>query len=85
MGAILPLHALVIHQPHVGFIKQGRRLEAVAGALTLHITTRQAVEFVINDGGQPFQRALVSAAPGAKQLAYVAHSRLTRLCRSLHR
>ena len=82
--AILPLHALVIHQAHVGFIDQGRGLQAVAGALALHVVACQAVEFLIDDGGQPFERALVSVAPGAEQLAYVAPSRLTSLCHPLH-
>jgi hypothetical protein len=45
----------------------------------LHIAARQAVEFAMNDAGQPFERALVSAAPGAQQRAYVCHSRLTGL------
>src|ERR1019366_5440915 len=60
MGAILPLHALVIHQAQVGFIDQGRGLEAMAGALMSHVAARQAVEFVVNDGGQPAEGALVS-------------------------
>src|ERR1035437_10217386 len=63
----------------------GRRLQAVAGALVFHVAPRQAAELVINDGGQPFESALVSVAPGAEERAYVAHSRLTRLCRFLHR
>src|ERR1035437_7203573 len=85
MGSILPLHALIIHQAHVGFIDQGRGLEAVAGALAFHVAARQAVELVINDGGQPVERALVSVAPGAEKRAYVVRSRFIRLCRSLHR
>ena len=73
MSAILPLHALVIHQAHIGFVDQGRGLQAVAGTLTIHVTARQAVELVINDGGQRFERALVPVAPGAQQRAYVLH------------
>src|SRR5260221_4194660 len=83
MGAILPLHALIIHQPHVGFIDQGRGLEAVAGALPFHVTASQAAQLVINDGSQPRERALVSVAPGAEELAYVVHSRFTGLCHPL--
>ena len=75
----------IIHQAHVGFIDQGRGLQAVAGALAFHVAARQAVEFVINDRGQPFERALVSVAPGAEQRANVLRSRFTRLCRPLHR
>src|SRR5271165_2125688 len=82
--AILPLHALVIHQAHVGLIDQGRGLQHETGTLALHVVARQTVEFLINDGGQPFERALVPVAPGAEQLAYVAPSRLASLCRLLH-
>ena len=85
MGAILPLHALIIHQAHVGLINQSRRLEAVAGALAFHVAAGQTAKLVINDGGQPREGALVSVAPGAEECTYVAPSRLTRLCRPLHR
>jgi hypothetical protein len=51
MGAILPPHALVIHQTQVSFIDQRRGLEAVAGALAPHVTAGQAVELIINNGG----------------------------------
>src|SRR2546427_6639695 len=71
MGAILPMHALIIHQAHVGLIDQSGRLENVAGALAIHVAVGQAVEFTINDGGQPLERALVSIAPGAEERAYV--------------
>src|ERR1700676_5012878 len=67
MSAILPLHALIINQAHVGLIYQGRRLQAVTRALAPHVAACQAVELVINDGSQPFQRRLVAVAPGAKK------------------
>src|SRR5271165_5950931 len=82
--AILPLHALVIHQAHVSLIDQGRGLQHVSGTLALHVVACQAVKFLINDGGQPFERALVSVAPGAEQLAYVAPSRLASLGHPRH-
>src|ERR1022692_4398382 len=85
MGAILPLHALIIHQAHVSFMHQGGGLEAVAGALAFQVTPRQAAQFSINDGGQPFERALVSAAPSAQQLADFVPIRRTRLFHPLHR
>src|ERR1700722_6643472 len=84
MGAVLPLHALIVDQANVSLIDQGRRLERVAWAFALQIAVSQAVEFVVNDGGQPFECALVSVAPGAQQRAYVACLRLARLCRPLH-
>src|SRR5437867_6188264 len=79
MGAILPLHALVIHQAHVGFIDQGRGLEAVAGALAFHVALPQTVELVINDGGQPVECASIPVSPGSEQLAHLVHSRFTRV------
>src|SRR5437773_1748400 len=84
MGAILPLHALVIHQAHVGFIDQGRGLEAVAGALAFHVALRQTVELVINDGGQPVECASIPVSPGSEQLAHLAGRRryhVILLCR----
>ena len=79
MGAILPLHALIIHQAPVGFIDQGRGLEAVAGALMFHVAARQTVELVVNDGGQPVEGALVSAAPGAQEPADIARGGIAGL------
>src|SRR5208283_2441692 len=80
MGAILPLHALVVDQASVGFIHQRGCLEAVARALALHVAARQAAEFVVNDGGEFFQGAWVSSAPSAEQNAY-----FTGLRRTVHR
>jgi hypothetical protein len=84
MGSILPLHALVIHQSHVGLIDQGGRLESVARALALHIAVSEAAEFIINNRRQPLERAVVSIAPGAEQRAYVVCIQLTRHWRHGH-
>src|SRR5437763_4692816 len=70
MGPILPLHALIVHQTHVGFVHQVSRLQRVAWALALYIAVSQAAELFINDGRQAVERALVSIGPGAKELAY---------------
>src|ERR1022692_785897 len=85
MGAALPLHALVIHQSHVGFIHQGRSLQAVAGALVFHVVLRQSVQLFVDDGSQPVEGTLVSVTPGAEERADIACSPLTRLCSLLHR
>ena len=78
MGPILPLHPLVIHQAHIGFIDQRGRLEAVAAALTSHVAVRQAAELRIDDRRQLVERELVSVAPGAEQLADVVYRHLAR-------
>jgi hypothetical protein len=70
MGPILPLHALVIHQAHVGLVHQSRCLQAVGGALASHVPLREAPEFVIHEGRQPVERRLISVAPGSEQPAH---------------
>ena len=71
MRAIVPLHARVIHQPHIGLVDQGRGLQAMAGTLAPHVAARQSVELVIYESGQPFERTRVSVAPRAEQLAHL--------------
>ena len=82
MGAVLPVHALVIDQPHVGFVDQRRGLQAVAGALALHVVARQAVELVVHDRCQLGERALVPVAPRTEKRTDVArepvHQRFRR-------
>src|ERR1700730_15126422 len=75
MGAILPLHARVIHQPHVGLVDQGRRLQTMAGTLAPPVAARQPAELVIHDRGQPFERTRVSVAPTAEQRALLVLGR----------
>ena len=76
MGAILPLHALVVHQTHVGFIYQGSGLKRVAWALALHVVVSQAAKLFINDRRQAVERVLVSIAPGAEEPTYVVFIQL---------
>ncbi len=71
MGAILPLHALVVDQTHVGFIDQGGGLEAVTGALASHVAAGEAAEFVVDDGSQPVERGAIPVTPGAEQPAHL--------------
>jgi hypothetical protein len=70
MGPILPLHALVVDQSHVGLVHQGRGLQAVARALASHVASREAPEFVIDDGSQSVERGSISVAPGSEQPAH---------------
>ena len=64
MRAILPFHALVVHQPHVGFIHQGGGLKGVSRAFAPHVVMSQEAKVVINDRGQALERVLVAPAPG---------------------
>ena len=84
VGAVLPVHALVIDQPHVGFVDQRRRLQAVAGALAVSCTARQAAELVVHDRGQLGERALVPVAPRTEKRADLART-VSPLPPSMHR
>jgi hypothetical protein len=72
MCAVLPIHSLVIHQAHVGFIDQSGGLQAVTGTLTSHVASRQTVEFVIDDWSQTVERRSISITPGPEKLGYLA-------------
>ncbi len=66
-AAVLPVHALVIDQPQVGFVDQGRGLQAVAGLLALQVVVRQTVELVVHNRGYPSESALVAVGPRTEQ------------------
>src|SRR5271156_1510114 len=72
MSAVLPLHAFVIHQAHVGLVDQGRGLEAMTGPLVFHIALCETMEFVIDDGREPIQRVSVSVTPSSEQPAHLS-------------
>ena len=78
MPAIPPVHALDVDQSEIRLVDERCRLQAVTGTLAFHVAACQAAELVVHDGGQPFERALVSVAPGAEECADIAHSRLLR-------
>ena len=75
MRAILPLHPLIAYEAHVRLIHQRRRLQAMARPLAPHVAARQTVELVIHDRRQSFERARVSVAPRAEQLAHLVLGR----------
>ena len=85
MGAVLPVHALVIDQPQVGFVDQGRGLQAVAGALAPHVVVRQTTEFVVDDRHQEGERKLIPVAPRSEKRADVAWNWFTRASAPIHR
>ncbi len=74
MGAVLPVHALVVDQAHVRFVDQRCGLQAVAGALTFQEMVRQTVEFVVDDRRQSCERALVPVGPRTQQRTHVVRN-----------
>src|SRR5215213_5272985 len=85
MGAVLPVHALVIDQPQVGFVDESRGLQAMAGALAPHVVVRQTTEFVVDDRHQEGERKLIPVAPGSEKRADVARNWFTRASTPIHR
>src|SRR5579871_1023036 len=84
MCAILPLHARIVHQAHIGFIYQCGGLQAVAGVFPFQVAPRQPPQLFVNDGGELFERALISAAPGVQERADLTLRRFTGLCPLRH-
>jgi hypothetical protein len=78
MSPVLPLHAFVVDQPHVGFIDQRSRLQAVASLLAFQVVVRQTVELVVHNRGQPSERALVAVGPRTEQRTDVVGNRFNR-------
>jgi len=78
MSPVLPLHAFVVDQPHVGFVDQRCRLQTVTGPLALQIVVRQAVELVVHNRGQPSERVLVAVGPRTEQRTDVVGKWFTR-------
>src|SRR4051812_36076746 len=79
MGAVLPPHPFVVDQPQIGFVDQGRRLQAAAGPLAFQVVVRQAVELVVDDRGQLSERALVPVGPRTEQSADIVRNLSTRV------
>ena len=75
---------LVIHEADVGLIDQRACLKVVVRALASHVPVRQPAELRIDDRRQLVEGELVSAAPGAEQLADVVRTILQVRC-SHHR
>ena len=44
----------------------------MTGALTFHVASRQAVEFVIDDGRQAVESSSISITPGPEKLGHLA-------------
>jgi hypothetical protein len=45
----------------------------MTGAFSFHVSSREAMEFAINDGRKAVERGSVSITPGSKQLTHLAN------------
>ena len=53
---------------HIRFIDQSRRLKSMLRPLIRHVALCQPVQFLVDDGHQLLEGAIVALAPGVKQL-----------------
>jgi hypothetical protein len=63
VGASLPLHALAVDQPQVGFVDERCRLERVSCTLLRHLPARNPTQLRVDERRQAVQRIAVSLAP----------------------
>src|SRR5262249_30230843 len=56
----------------------------VAGAFTFHVAPRQAMELIVDNGSQFFERVLIPVAPGAQEQAHVDVLRWTGSLHLVH-
>ena len=63
MGAILPLDLSLIDQTQVRFVDQRGRLQGMIRVLPPHVAVRQAMQFALNEGQEPFEGRLIAVAP----------------------
>ena len=54
---------VLIDELQIGLVYEGSRLKRVVGILAAHIAVRKAVQFLLDEWEQPFERCLVAVAP----------------------
>jgi hypothetical protein len=59
---------LLIYQLDVSLVRQRRRLQRVASALTSQIALCEFLQFTIDQWGKLFESLAVSVAPGEQEL-----------------
>jgi hypothetical protein len=67
MGAVIPSDRLSADQPEIGFVDEGRRLQAVPHAFARQTAPRDAVEFVVDERDQLLEGAVVALTPVVQQ------------------
>jgi len=61
MGSTVVIRLILIHQPHIGFVDQGRRLQSVGGALVAHVPPREFPEFGVQQRHQTIKRSSIAS------------------------
>jgi hypothetical protein len=63
MRAVLPRHVLGGNKPQICLVHERRRLQAVTDCLTADMFPRNAMEFVIHQRYQSFERTIAALPP----------------------
>jgi hypothetical protein len=71
VGAVLPLHAALVHQAQVGLVHERRRLERVLRGLAAHRPRRAPPQLGVHLGQQPVASCLIAGPPGDEELGDV--------------
>jgi hypothetical protein len=71
VSAILPIHTLLIHQPDVHIVDQGRGLKGVRRVFLPHISPSKASEFVIHQGHQTIECGSIAIVPCQQKLCHI--------------
>lgn len=62
------MHVPLIDETNVSFVYEGGGLESVTFSLAAHVTTREPVQFFIDERVQLVESGLISVAPLGEQL-----------------
>ena len=68
----------LVHEPHICFVYQSRRLKRVIEAFAAEITRGEPPQFAVHQGQQVIQRGLATAAPRQQQSSDASRVRLVR-------
>ncbi len=66
--AALPVHRLLIHEPHERFVHERRALDRVIRPFAAQMALGEGAQLLINEPGQLAQRSLIATAPAGEQL-----------------
>ena len=70
MCAALPFDILLLDQPKIRFIYQGRSLQSMAEPLAADVLMSQPMQFVVNQRRQSGERFFLATPPLPQQFSY---------------
>ena len=65
--AVVPRHCFAVNQADIGLVDERGRLQTVPCSLARHATSRNAMEFLVDERDQLLERTLVALSPSQQQ------------------